>query len=128
VRARAVIVEYGILLQQVANKKLAYDSTLTRHTSFYGDAGEIAATYTSQAGYTSWSPADPRFEQLLADAAQSADGAKAKALLRQAQLLFREEMPTVPLFTAPNAYGMNRALMWTPRPDLLLLMRDASWN
>ncbi len=128
VRARAVIVEYGILLQQVANKKLAYDSTLTRHTSFYGDAGEIAATYTSQAGYTSWSPADPRFEQLLADAAQSADGAKAKALLRQAQLLFREEMPTVPLFTAPNAYGMNRALTWTPRPDLLLLMRDASWN
>jgi hypothetical protein len=43
-------------------------------------------------------------------------------------LLFREESPSIPLLTSPNVYGMSRDLQWTPRPDLLLTMVNASWQ
>ncbi len=129
VRARPMIVDYGVLVQQLVTKKLTTDAALFRHTSFWGDAGEIGeANFTTQGGVASWSPADPEYERLLDEADQAADPAKIKALLHQAQMLFKADAPAIPLFTAPNANGMNRDLEWTPRADLLLIMHDASWK
>jgi hypothetical protein len=44
------------------------------------------------------------------------------------QVLYKEEAPAISLFTAPNVYGMHPDLDWTPRPDLLLTMVDATWK
>lgn len=129
VRARPVVEENGILLNRPLTKKLDTDAILLRYTSYYGDSGEIADfAFTSQGGATAWLPADPAFEHALDAAGQSVDDVTAKESLRQAQLLFRDDAPAIPLFTAPNAYGMSRGLDWTPRPDLGLRMVDASWK
>jgi len=129
VRARPMVVEYGVLLQQLVAKKITADAALFRHTSFWAYGGELAeSSFSSQGGVASWTPADPEYERALDSAERSTDDAAAKGFLRQAQLLFRDDAPAISLFTAPNAYGMSRDLDWTPRPDLLLLMADASWK
>ncbi len=129
VRAHPVIVEYGILQTQRVNRKVTWDAIFTRATSFYANAGELGfSNFSSNAEASLWSPADPEFEQLLTEAQQSSNDTQAKAFLRKAQLLFRDESPSIPLLTSPNVYGMSHDLQWTPRPDLLLTMASASWQ
>jgi hypothetical protein len=42
--------------------------------------------------------------------------------------MYAQQAPAITLFTAPNANGISRDLQWTPRPDLELVMFDASWT
>ncbi|MBI4278553.1 MAG: hypothetical protein HY660_08865 [Armatimonadetes bacterium] len=129
VRARVVVIEYGVHLRQIFSRNVPEHAMFRRSTDFIGYAGGVAdRNFHSRGGTSLWSPGRRDFDQLLETAAVTVDEQRMKDLYRRAQLVFKEEAPAVPLFTAPNAHGLHRDLEWTPRPDLLLTMADASWR
>jgi peptide/nickel transport system substrate-binding protein len=129
VRARVNITEYGVQLKTVQSRQLAEDGWFTRFTDFFGLSNIIPfRAFYAQGEWSLWRPGHREFDQLLEAANVAADEAQIRDLSRRVQMLYKEEAPAISLFTAPNVYGMHPDLDWTPRPDLLLTMFDASWR
>jgi peptide/nickel transport system substrate-binding protein len=129
VRTRVNVTEYGVQLRTVQDRKLAEDGWFTRFTDFFGLSTIIPfRAFYSRGEWSQWRPGYAQFDQLMEAAETATDEAKLRDLSRRLQLLYKEEAPAITLFTAPNVYGMRRDLEWTPRPDLLLTMVDASWT
>ncbi|MBI4279993.1 MAG: hypothetical protein HY660_16195 [Armatimonadetes bacterium] len=129
VRARVNVTEYGVQLRTVQDRKLAEDGWFTRFTDFFGLAYIIPnRAFYSRGEWSLWRPGHRGFDQVMENAVVAADEARIRDLSRQLQMLYKEEAPGITLFTAPNVYGMHRDLEWTPRPDLLLTVADASWR
>ena len=127
VRVTPSVMDYGIPISQLASKKIPDDAFLSRSTAQNGYFEEVAAQALHTGGAASfWSNFD--FDVLLDTAEVTTDETRRNDILRRAQLLVKDEAPIIPLFTAPNADGLDRDLIWTPRFDGLLTMVDASWN
>ena len=129
VRARVVFLELGVALDTIRSRKMTYDGAFLRSTDWIGYAGSIALrAFTPAGAFALWVPDDPVFEQMLQTGETTLDQAKATDAYRRAQLIYKDQCPAINLMTAPNAYGMGRKLVWTPRADLALTMVDASWQ
>ncbi|MBI4277872.1 MAG: hypothetical protein HY660_05400 [Armatimonadetes bacterium] len=130
VRAAVHVDDYAVNLRMVIEKKLPQEATFIRITDHVGYAAVIGFSgfHSTRGIVPLWVPGNREFERLLETAEETLDDARAKDLYRRAQLLFREEAPAIPLFTAPNVYGLHRDLEWTPRRDFLLTMFDATWK
>jgi peptide/nickel transport system substrate-binding protein len=129
VRAKVNITEYGVQLKTVQARQLAEDAWFTRFTDFFGLSNIVPfRAFYSKGEWSLWRPGHPDFDQLLEQANVAADEGQIRDISRRVQLLYKEEAPAISLFTAPNVYGMHPDLDWTPRPDLLLTMFDASWR
>jgi peptide/nickel transport system substrate-binding protein len=129
VRTHVNITEIGVQLRAVLDRKLPEDGWFTRFTDFFGISTIIPLrAFYSPGEWSQWRPGSAQFDQLVEAAQAAPDEAKLRDISKRLQLLYKEEAPALTLFTAPNAYGMSRDLNWTPRPDLLLTMFDASWT
>jgi peptide/nickel transport system substrate-binding protein len=129
VRARIVFLDLGVQLDTIRSRKMPYDGAFLRSTDWIGYAGSIAIrAFTPAGAFALWVPDDPQFDQLLQTGETTLDRTKAADAYRRAQLIFKDQCPAINLMTAPNAYGMSRKLIWTPRADLALTMVDAAWQ
>jgi peptide/nickel transport system substrate-binding protein len=129
VRAKVNITEYGVQLKAVQARQLAEDAWFTRFTDFFGLSQIIPfRAFYSKGEWSLWRPGHPEFDRLVEAANVATDEAQIRDLSRRVQVLYKEEAPAISLFTAPNVYGMHPDLDWTPRPDLLLTMVDATWK
>ena len=130
VRVQVVVGDLGLILGEATQKKLPQDAWFNRITDVFGYAGRVPVTlfHSTRAVVPSWVPGDTQFDGLLDSAESTLDENASKDFYRRAQLLFKDEAPALPLFTAPNVYGLSRNLNWTPRPDLWLTMFDASFT
>ena len=66
---------------------------------------------------------NPKFDEIMASAAETSDEAKRLSLYRQATELARDEATNVWLYQQYDLYGVsNRVKNWKPRPDEFLLL------
>jgi peptide/nickel transport system substrate-binding protein len=128
VRAKAVVVEYGLLLDQLATRKLPYDAAFARITSFTSQTSEMGRAFTTLGITATQEPDVPAFRKAIDSAEIATSENQAKEYLKQAQLVYIDEGMGISLFTSPNVYGVSRHLDFTPRADYLLPMYDASWK
>lgn len=130
VRAKVDTQEIGVQLRAVLDRKLADDGWFTRFTDFFGIAPIIPlrAFYSTPGEWSIWRPGYQPFNQLVDEAQAAPDEAKLRDASKKLQLMYKEQAPAISLFTAPNAFGIRREVEFTPRPDLLLPIIDASWN
>jgi ABC-type transport system substrate-binding protein len=128
IHAKPLAMENGVFTQGFLNKsRAAEDALLVRATAQNGYFEEVAnGVFACQGPASFW--CSPEFDQLLSTARVTVDTRQRADVLRRAQLMIKDEAPAITLFTAPNAYGMSPALQWTPRPDGLLTMYDATWR
>jgi peptide/nickel transport system substrate-binding protein len=128
VRTHVNTTEIGVQLRAVLDRKLPEDGWFTRFTDFFGISTIIPLrAFYSPGEWSQWRPGYAPFDQLVEAAQAAPDEAKLRDVSKRLQLMYKEQAPAITLFTAPNAYGMRRDVQWTPRPDLLLTMFDASW-
>ncbi|OUM97453.1 MAG: hypothetical protein BAA02_06295 [Paenibacillaceae bacterium ZCTH02-B3] len=74
-----------------------------------------------------WNPTDYHHEEmakLTLEASSTLDREHRKELYRQALLLFREDLPWIPLFQCHDMYGVNPKWNWQPRMDETIFVCD----
>lgn len=74
-----------------------------------------------------WNPTDFHHEKLaqsVLEASQTLDQNKRKELYREACLIFRDELPWIPLFQQFDLYGLNKKFDWQPRMDEFIYVCD----
>ncbi|WP_293862967.1 ABC transporter substrate-binding protein [uncultured Alsobacter sp.] len=64
-------------------------------------------------------------DELLVKGRSTLDLNERKAIYKKAGQLIKEEAPHLPLFQAPSIYAVNKRLVWKPRSDTLLDLREA---
>ncbi len=129
VRTKVNVTEIGVQLRAVLDRKLPEDGWFTRFTDFFGISTIIPLrAFYSPGEWSQWRPGFVPFNQLVEAAQAAPDEAKLRDISKRLQLMYKDQVPAITLFTAPNANGMSRDLEWTPRPDLELTMFDASWS
>ena len=129
VRTKVNITEIGVQLRAVLDRKLPEDGWFTRFTDFFGISTIIPLrAFYSPGEWSQWRPGYAPFNQLVEAAQAAPDEAKLRDISKRLQVMYKDQVPAITLFTAPNANGMSRDLEWTPRPDLELTMFDASWR
>jgi peptide/nickel transport system substrate-binding protein len=129
VRTKVDTTEIGVQLKAVLDRKLPEDGWFTRFTDFFGISTIIPLrAFYSPGEWSQWRPGYAPFNQLVEAAQAAPDEAKLREVSKRLQLMYVDQVPAITLFTAPNANGMSRDLEWTPRPDLELVMFDASWT
>lgn len=128
VRAKAVVVEYGLMLDQLASRKLPYDAAFARITSFTSQTSEMGRAFTTLGITATQDPDVPAFRRAIDAAEISTSDVQAKQYLKQAQLVYIDEGMGITLFTSPNVYGVAKNLDFTPRADYLLPMYYAAWK
>jgi len=129
VRTKVNVTEIGVQLRAVLDRKLPEDGWFTRFTDFFGISTIIPLrAFYSPGEWSQWRPGHAPFNQLVEAAQAAPDEAKLRDISKRLQLMYKDQVPAITLFTAPNANGMSRDLEWTPRPDLELTMFDASWT
>jgi len=129
VRTKVTITEIGVQLRAVLDRRLPEDGWFTRFTDFFGISTIIPLrAFYSPGEWSQWRPGYAPFNQLVEAAQAAPDEANLREISKRLQLMYKDQVPAITLFTAPNANGMSRDLEWTPRPDLQLTMVDASWT
>jgi len=129
VRTKVNITEIGVQLRAVLDRKLPEGGWFTRFTDFFGISTIIPLrAFYSPGEWSQWRPGYAPFNQLVEAAQAAPDEAALRDISKRLQLMYKDQVPALTLFTAPNANGMGRDLEWTPRPDLELTMVDASWR
>ena len=79
---------------------------------------------TGSHGY--WS--NPDVDRLSAEQRATPEAAKRQAAINQIWELAAADVPFAPLYQEILAYGISKGLDWKPRPDGLLIFRDAAWS
>ncbi len=74
-----------------------------------------------------WNPTDfhnDELERAVVEASNILDAERRKELYKQACLIFRDELPWVPLFQQFDLYGLNKQWKWQPRMDEYIYVCD----
>jgi peptide/nickel transport system substrate-binding protein len=79
---------------------------------------------TGSHGYYS----NPEVDGLIAAQRAEPDPVKRRRDISKIWDRVKADLPVVPLYQEVLAYGMSKGLEWKPRPDGLLIFRDAAWS
>jgi peptide/nickel transport system substrate-binding protein len=94
----------------------------------FGDADRDRTTNfnTSHRSGSLWSIiAYPELDALISKTEAALDDAQRAQVMREVQDWMMENAPGAYLMTLIDTYGVNKALKWQPRPDDVLIWRDA---
>ncbi len=84
----------------------------------------VSLLETGSHGY--WN--NPQVDELVRAQRAETDPAKRRALIGRIMQLSHAELPYSALYQEVQAYGVSKGLSWSPRPDGLMLFKDASWE
>jgi peptide/nickel transport system substrate-binding protein len=96
-----------------------------------GDADYDRTVYFSLSHRTGqlWSViSHPQLDELITRAEGTLDDAARAQVLREAQAWMMEHAPAAYLLTLVDIYGVNKTLKWQPRPDDVLIWREAAFE